>query len=103
MPSPSIVPLQRRISCTFGPFAPVLRFSGPDTLEIAIGGVVQEVTVGPVMLRGGPVMLSWTERDGTVVVHVHDYEAKTVHSHARLPDGSLVQFAGILLVESEDE
>jgi hypothetical protein len=41
-------------------------------------------------------MLSWTERDGTVVVHVHDYERLQVHSHARLSDGTLLHSAGQL-------
>jgi len=41
-------------------------------------------------------MLSWIEVDGTVVVHVHDYAAMRVHSHARLTDGTLVRSAGTL-------
>ena len=94
------LPIGRRLDCVFGPFVPRLCLVTPEQLELTIptldSSAVQEVDVAPVWLRGGLLMLSWTERDGTVVVHVHDYERLEVHSHARLPDGTLVRSAGEL-------
>jgi hypothetical protein len=94
------LPIGRHLDCIFGPFIPRLRLLGPERLELAIptadGPAVQEVDVAPVWLRDGLLMLSWTERDGTVVVHVHDYERLQVHSHARRSDGTLLRSAGQL-------
>ena len=97
--SPSY-PLYKAVDCAFGPFVPTLRFVADDALEITIqtpaGSTRQRVAVAPITLRGGLVMLSWTEADGTVVMHVHDYEAMVVHSHARLVDGTLLRSLGTL-------
>jgi hypothetical protein len=94
------LPIGRYLDCMFGPFVPRLRLVTLERLELIIpaadGPAVQEVDVAPVWLRGGLLMLSWIERDGTVVVHVHDYERLEVQSHARLPDGTLVRSAGQL-------
>jgi hypothetical protein len=98
--SESAYRLHRSVDCSFGPFVPNLRFVADTALEITLpspaGPVVQTVEIAPVTLRGGLLLLSWTETDGTVVVHVHDYDAMVVHSHARLADGTLLRSVGTL-------
>jgi hypothetical protein len=95
------VPLGRSVDCSFGPFVPNLRFIASDCLEITIPGspapTVQRVEIAPASIREDLVMLSWIEMDGTMVVHVHDYAAMRVHSHARLTDGTLIRSAGTLV------
>jgi hypothetical protein len=94
------LPIGRHLDCVFGPFVPRLRLVTPDRLEVTVptpdGPITQAVDVAPIWLRGGLLMLSWTEVDSTVVVHVHDYERLQVHSHARLSDGTLLRSAGQL-------
>ena len=96
----SALPLGRRIECAFGPFRPHLHFVSATTLELEIpapGGTDrQSVEVEPVTVRDGLLLLSWKERDGTVVVHVQDYEVMRVHSHARLTDGTLLRSLGTM-------
>jgi hypothetical protein len=96
----SALPIGRRIECIFGPFRPRLHFLSAETLELEIpsagGADLQTVAVEPVTVREGLLLLSWKERDGTVVVHVQDYDVMTVHSHARLPDGTLLRSVGTM-------
>jgi hypothetical protein len=82
----------------FGAFMPRLTLLDAGHLALDIpqpgGSDRQVVDVAPVLLPGNLLLLSWTERDGTVVFHVHDYARCVVHSHARLPDGTLLRSQG---------
>lgn len=94
------VPIGKAFECVFGEFRPRLKFLSEHQLEIALPAadqpIVQVVSVGATPAEPEMVMLSWTEADGTVVVHLQNYRDLTVLSHARLPDGTLVRFAGTI-------
>ena len=94
------VPVGRRVECTFGAFRPRLLFLGDDRLELQIAtpgeSRTETVHFGANMVGEGLVMLSWIEADGAMVVHLHNYPAQSVISHARRPDGTLVRSAGTL-------
>src|SRR5262249_17909860 len=92
------LPIGRSFDCLFETFVPTLTFVDAAHLRLDIPGDTgtdrQTVDVAPVVLRDGLVLLSWTERNGTVVFHVHDYTKGLAYSHARLPDGVLVRSRG---------
>lgn len=79
---------------------PRLTFVDPTSLQVDIptpsGRVQQVVETAVTVIRPGVFLLSWTEADGTTVVHVQDFETSTVHSHARLPDGTLLRSRGTI-------
>jgi hypothetical protein len=90
--------LGRAFDCYFGPFMPRLTFLTPTTLRLEIPDGEsfrsQIVTTEVTEIRPEVVVLSWVEEDGTMVVHVHDYENSVVLSHARLPGGTLIRSKG---------
>jgi hypothetical protein len=99
-------PLNQGLECTFGPFVPRLKLLGPSRLRIDIpspgGTETQVVETAVSIIRPNLSMLSWVERDGTTVVHLHDYETATVHSHARLPDGTLLRSVGTIRIAGDE-
>lgn len=94
------LPIGRAFDCRFGPFVPRLTFLSATSLQLDVltpgGPVRQVVAIEVATVRPGVFMLSWTEADGTAVVHVQDFEAMAVHSHARLADGTLVRSEGTI-------
>jgi hypothetical protein len=94
----SILPIGRPFECVFGDFRPRLLFLSQHQLEITIPAahqpVVQIVDFEAMNAGSGMVMLSWAEADGTVVVHLQNYPALVVLSHARLAGGALMRSTG---------
>jgi hypothetical protein len=94
------LPVGRPFDCVFGPFVPRLTFEDGRMLrlDIPVGGttITQTVAFEATRIAPGIVMLSWAEQDGTFVVHVQDYEARTVASHARLADGTQARSVGTI-------
>jgi hypothetical protein len=94
------LPIGRAFDCRFGPFVPRLQFLSETSLQLDIptpdGSARQVVATAVTPVRQGIFMLSWTEADGTTVVHTQDFETNSVHSHARLPDGTLVRSQGTI-------
>ena len=97
----SDLPVGRSFDCVFGLFVPRLTFEDERRLRLDIptleGTVTQTVSFEATRIAPGIVMLSWAENDGTVVVHVHDYETRQLSSHARLADGTLVRSIGAIV------
>jgi hypothetical protein len=94
------LPIGRSFDCRFGAFVPRLRFLTAESVQLDIpsaDGVARQVVSTKAMrVADGIFMLSWIEADGTVVVHVQDFAAMAVFSHARLPDGTLVRSRGTI-------
>lgn len=62
----------------------------------------EQVQIAATAIRPGVFLVSWVERSGATVVHVEDFVAATVHSHATLPDGTFLRMHGSLrVVETE--
>lgn len=54
----------------------------------------EEVDLVATLLRPGVFLVSWIEHSGATVVHVEDFAAGQLHSHATLPDGRFLRMQG---------
>ena len=58
----------------------------------------EEVDIVATAIRPGVFLVSWVERSGATVVHVEDFAAGLLHSHATLPDGTFLRMQGPISV-----
>lgn len=51
----------------------------------------EEVKIAATLIRPGIFLVSWVENSGATVVHVEDFAAEILHSHATLPNGDFLR------------
>lgn len=85
----------------FGDTAFLLRFDADgkrmrfeDIGEKPVDTVAQTVDYTAVKIRPNVYMVYWTEADGTTVVHVEDFEKRTVHTNITTPDLQFLNMTG---------
>jgi hypothetical protein len=72
--------------------------------HIAEGPYAREETVKIVsnLIRPGLFLVSWVEAGGATVVHLEDFAASVLYSHATLPDGTFLRMqAPIHVIDPE--
>ena len=75
------------------------RFDSPGLLHYRVLTGVRAGAEDTVPLHVEPIgpglfITSWLDRDGTVVVHVEDFERLIFHSHVVHPGGPFMRFTG---------
>ena len=62
----------------------------------------ETVKITSSVIRPGLFLVSWVEASGATVVHLEDFAASVIYSHATLPDGTFLRMqAPIHVIDSE--
>jgi len=62
----------------------------------------EKVKIVSSVIRPGLFLVNWVEAGGATVVHLEDFAASVLYSHATLPDGTFLRMqAPIHIIDSE--
>ena len=59
-------------------------------------GASETVVIAVNAIRDGLFLVTWTEGDGTIVVHLEDYELNTIITNIANPDHTLDRYEGTM-------
>jgi hypothetical protein len=85
----------------FQAFKVILNFTSTTSLTYTVlqsdgsSGQIETVTIAVEPIRDQLFLVTWQEGDKTTVVHVEDYDAKTIVTNITNPDLSFDQFHGV--------